>query len=154
MGNYVIAGVGNYVIENPSNLGNYVIADTSLKNGSSVCFRDGSVIDADWEWLARSSVVAPVRGGGPARPVKVNESQGGGVALQDVVDNVRDHHRRGLSSGRRARRKPRVHAWKVPPVQRVEAFRTCSYRGLGKFGRSVRRAEKYSSEVQQRYWLR
>ena len=28
MGNYVIAGVGNYVIENPSNLGNYVIADT------------------------------------------------------------------------------------------------------------------------------
>jgi hypothetical protein len=28
MGNYVIAGVGNYVIVNPSNLGNYVIADT------------------------------------------------------------------------------------------------------------------------------
>ena len=28
MGNYVIVGVGNYVIENPSNLGNYVIADT------------------------------------------------------------------------------------------------------------------------------
>jgi len=28
MGNYLIAGVGNYVIENPSNLGNYVIADT------------------------------------------------------------------------------------------------------------------------------
>ena len=27
MGNYVIAGVGNYVIVNPSNLGNYVIAD-------------------------------------------------------------------------------------------------------------------------------
>jgi len=27
MGNYVIAEVGNYVIENPSNLGNYVIAD-------------------------------------------------------------------------------------------------------------------------------
>jgi hypothetical protein len=27
MGNYVITGVGNYVIENPSNLGNYVIAD-------------------------------------------------------------------------------------------------------------------------------
>jgi len=27
MGNYVIAGVGNYVIANPSNLGNYVIAD-------------------------------------------------------------------------------------------------------------------------------
>jgi hypothetical protein len=27
MGNYVIARVGNYVIENPSNLGNYVIAD-------------------------------------------------------------------------------------------------------------------------------
>jgi hypothetical protein len=38
MGNYVIAGVGNYVIENPSNLGNYVIADTcrELKqNGAS-----------------------------------------------------------------------------------------------------------------------
>jgi hypothetical protein len=29
MGNYVIAGVGNYVIVNPSNLGNYVIADKS-----------------------------------------------------------------------------------------------------------------------------
>jgi len=28
MGNYVIAGVGNYVIVNPSNLGNYVIADS------------------------------------------------------------------------------------------------------------------------------
>jgi hypothetical protein len=28
MRNYVIAGVGNYVIENPSNLGNYVIADS------------------------------------------------------------------------------------------------------------------------------
>jgi hypothetical protein len=28
MGNYVIAWVGNYVIVNPSNLGNYVIADT------------------------------------------------------------------------------------------------------------------------------
>ena len=27
MGNYVIVGVGNYVIVNPSNLGNYVIAD-------------------------------------------------------------------------------------------------------------------------------
>jgi hypothetical protein len=27
MGNYVIAGVGNYVIENPLNLGNCVIAD-------------------------------------------------------------------------------------------------------------------------------
>ena len=33
MGNYVIAGVGNYVIVNPSNLGNYVIADNIL--GSS-----------------------------------------------------------------------------------------------------------------------
>jgi hypothetical protein len=30
MGNYVIAGVGNYVIVNPSNLGNYVIADISV----------------------------------------------------------------------------------------------------------------------------
>src|ERR1035437_4663588 len=30
MGNYVIAGVGNYVIVNPSNLGNYVIADNHL----------------------------------------------------------------------------------------------------------------------------
>jgi len=30
MGNYVIAGVGNYVIENPSNLGNHVIADIQL----------------------------------------------------------------------------------------------------------------------------
>jgi hypothetical protein len=29
MGNYVIAGVGNYVIVNPSNLGKYVIADTN-----------------------------------------------------------------------------------------------------------------------------
>ena len=29
-GNYVIAGVGNYVIENPSNLGNHVIADIQL----------------------------------------------------------------------------------------------------------------------------
>jgi hypothetical protein len=28
MGNYVITGVGNYVIVNPSNLGNYLIADT------------------------------------------------------------------------------------------------------------------------------
>ncbi len=27
MGNYVIAGVGNYVIENPSDLGNFMIAD-------------------------------------------------------------------------------------------------------------------------------
>jgi hypothetical protein len=31
MGNYVIAGVGNYVIVNPSNLGNYVIADTDTE---------------------------------------------------------------------------------------------------------------------------
>jgi hypothetical protein len=30
MGNYVIARVGNYVIANPSNLGNYVIADTAV----------------------------------------------------------------------------------------------------------------------------
>ena len=29
MGNYVIAGVGNYVIENPSDLGNFMIADTT-----------------------------------------------------------------------------------------------------------------------------
>jgi len=29
MGNYVIAGVGNYVIENPSDLGNFMIADIS-----------------------------------------------------------------------------------------------------------------------------
>ncbi len=28
MGNYVIAGVGNYVIENPSDLGNFMIADS------------------------------------------------------------------------------------------------------------------------------
>jgi len=28
MGNYVIAGVGNYVIENPSDLGKFMIADT------------------------------------------------------------------------------------------------------------------------------
>ena len=34
MGNYVIAGVGNYVIVNPSNLGNYVIADT-LQTGAN-----------------------------------------------------------------------------------------------------------------------
>jgi hypothetical protein len=33
MGNYVIAGVGNYVIVNPSNLGNYVIADTWALRG-------------------------------------------------------------------------------------------------------------------------
>jgi len=31
MGNYVIAWVGNYVIENPSNLGNYVIADNAVQ---------------------------------------------------------------------------------------------------------------------------
>jgi hypothetical protein len=30
----VIAGVGNYVIENPSNLGNYVIADNRTDAGS------------------------------------------------------------------------------------------------------------------------
>ena len=29
MGNYVIAGVGNYVIENPSDLGNFIIADNT-----------------------------------------------------------------------------------------------------------------------------
>jgi hypothetical protein len=28
MGNYVIAGWGNYLIANPSNLGNFMIADT------------------------------------------------------------------------------------------------------------------------------
>jgi len=40
MGNYVIAGVGNYVIENPSNLGNYVIADTQVQILSPrPCFR-------------------------------------------------------------------------------------------------------------------
>jgi len=41
MGNYVIAGVGNYVIENPSNLGNYVIADTQVTKTcpSLVCRR-------------------------------------------------------------------------------------------------------------------
>jgi hypothetical protein len=33
MGNYVIAGVGNYVIVNPSNLGNYVIADSAGRAG-------------------------------------------------------------------------------------------------------------------------
>jgi hypothetical protein len=33
MGNYVIAWVGNYVIVNPSNLGNYVIADTPRAPG-------------------------------------------------------------------------------------------------------------------------
>ncbi len=31
MGNYVIAGVGNYVIENPSDLGNFMIADIQDK---------------------------------------------------------------------------------------------------------------------------
>ncbi len=31
MGNYVIAGVGNYVIENPSDLGNFMIADTAIR---------------------------------------------------------------------------------------------------------------------------
>jgi hypothetical protein len=34
MGNYVI-GVGNYVIVNPSELGNYMIADTSNSQSSS-----------------------------------------------------------------------------------------------------------------------
>jgi len=33
MGNYVIAGVGNYVIKNPSNLGNFMIADTRAGRG-------------------------------------------------------------------------------------------------------------------------
>ena len=37
MGNYVIAGVGNYVIENPSNLGNYVIADRRTWVSDSWC---------------------------------------------------------------------------------------------------------------------
>jgi len=36
MGNYVIAGVGNYVIENPSNLGNYVIADTFTRDQDQI----------------------------------------------------------------------------------------------------------------------
>ncbi len=36
MGNYVIAGVGNYVIENPSDLGNFMIADTQALAGQGV----------------------------------------------------------------------------------------------------------------------
>ncbi len=35
MGNYVIAGVGNYVIENPSDLGNFMIADTRSPNAAT-----------------------------------------------------------------------------------------------------------------------
>ncbi|AUS52660.1 Uncharacterised protein [Mycobacterium tuberculosis] len=30
VGNYVTAGVGNYVTDNPSNLGKYVTADTQV----------------------------------------------------------------------------------------------------------------------------
>jgi len=40
MGNYVIVGVGNYVIVNPSNLGNYVIADTASRKSAIMRARD------------------------------------------------------------------------------------------------------------------
>ena len=50
MGNYVIAGVGNYVIENPSNLGNFMIADTqthtALGDGSTRRLRKISMLSA------------------------------------------------------------------------------------------------------------
>jgi len=44
MGNYVIAGVGNYVIANSSNLGNYVIADSQPSNhiGSLYAYQGGT----------------------------------------------------------------------------------------------------------------
>jgi len=42
MGNYVIAGVGNYVIINPSNLGNYVIADI-VKTNATASARNSSL---------------------------------------------------------------------------------------------------------------
>ena len=41
MGNYVIAWVGNYVIVNPSNLGNYVIADNRALADARALLRPG-----------------------------------------------------------------------------------------------------------------
>jgi hypothetical protein len=36
VGNYVTAGVGNYVTDNPSNLGKYVTADTQYQHAEIV----------------------------------------------------------------------------------------------------------------------
>jgi len=55
----------------------------------SVSFRDGSVIDADWEWQGHVALWScSFEEAGQHVAVKVNESEGGGVALPHVVDNV------------------------------------------------------------------
>ena len=48
MGNYVIAGVRNYVIENPSNLGNFMIADIPdpvIDEAVDAITKDRSIMD-------------------------------------------------------------------------------------------------------------
>jgi hypothetical protein len=59
MGNYVIAGVGNYVIENPSNLGNYVIADT--RAGETVENSPLFVSEGEKRCSRSSLTVSPIR---------------------------------------------------------------------------------------------
>ena len=60
MGNYVIAGVRNYVIENPSNLGNFMIADTTGLV-TDRCWKQRSVTSPVAISSAANSVVVPLR---------------------------------------------------------------------------------------------
>jgi hypothetical protein len=60
-----------------------------VKGGSSLSTSDGSVVRADWEWHGHVGLwPGPFGEAGQHVAVKVNESEGGGVALPDVVDNI------------------------------------------------------------------
>ena len=60
-----------------------------VKGGCLLSPRDGSVIRADWEWHGHVGLwPCPFEEASQHVAVKVNESEGGGVALADVVDNI------------------------------------------------------------------
>ena len=83
MGNYVIAGVGNYVIENPSDLGNFMIADTCT-SGACHCASAIGLAGLSRTGLGGARVVPRLRllkikGGSAARP---NRGRRGGIPLR------------------------------------------------------------------------
>ncbi len=55
MGNYVIAGVGNYVIENPSDLGNFMIADTDVPPPPMIMWTVPWVVSTRWPCRSRQA---------------------------------------------------------------------------------------------------
>jgi hypothetical protein len=109
MGNYVIR-VGNYVSASPSNLGNYVSADSRVGSGRRTTFADGEQLLS--AWMSQNAFVSWVI---RERPWELEQDLLGAVDLPLNLDGNIGHRFRPELTQARARCVAQANALPIVP---------------------------------------